>query len=394
MLRFPGKLLLCALLLALPAAAQQPAQGPITVGAVVPQSGILADLGAELRKALLLWQEEVNAGGGLGGRHVELALLDDRSESADAGKLYAKLIQEEKAELLIGPLGSAASIGAGAMADRDRRVLINATGAARIVQKPKLRYVFQSAVPLGAYGAGALALARAQGLKRVALFARDDPGSREMAQRAREDALKLGFEYAEMEVFAATADDFAPQAMRARAAGAEAWIAFGQPQDAADMVKALRRTGYAPRLFVAQGAAQQDFVTRLGQMAEFAVGVTPYDRRARTRGNAEFVQAYARRWSAEPGPLAAEGYAAGKLLEEAVRRAGSFDQDKLRAALSALETETPLGAYRVDGSGAQIAAHALLTQVQRGRREIVWPEAYATANLQPYPAWEARKPLR
>ena len=186
MLDLPGRLLLCALLSALPAAAQQPAQVPITIGAVMPQSGILADLGAELRKALLLWQEEVNAAGGLGGRHVELALLDDRSESADAGKLYAKLIHEDKAELLIGPLGSAATLGAAATADRNRRVLVNATGAARATQKPNLRYVFQSAVPLASYGAGALALARAQGLKRVALFARDDPGSREMAQRCLE----------------------------------------------------------------------------------------------------------------------------------------------------------------------------------------------------------------
>jgi branched-chain amino acid transport system substrate-binding protein len=394
MFGLPGRLLLCALLCALPAAAQQPAQGPVTVGAVMPQSGILADLGAELRKALILWQEEVNAAGGLGGRHVELALLDDRSASADAGKLYEKLIREEKAELLIGPVGSAATLGAAAMADRNRRVLVNATGAARIVQKPNLRYVFQSAVPLASYGSGALALARAQGLNRVALFARDDPGSREMAQRAREDALKLGFEYAEMEIFATTVDDFAPQAMRARAAGAQAWIAFGQTRDAADMVKTLRRIGYAPRLFVAQGAAHADFVTQLGQAAEYAVGVTPYDPHARTRGNAAFAQAYAKRWSAEPGALAAEGYAAGKLIEEAVRRAGSFDQEKLRAALSALETETPLGAYKVDGSGAQMAARALLTQVQRGRREIVWPEAYATAKLQPYPAWEARKLLR
>jgi branched-chain amino acid transport system substrate-binding protein len=160
------------------------------------------------------------------------------------------------------------------------------------------------------------------------------------------------------------------------------------------MVKALQKTGYAPRVLVAQGAAQPEFVARLGQAAEYAVGIAPYDPRARTRGNAGFVQAYAKKWSAEPGTIAAEGYSAAKLLEEAVRRAGSFDQEKLRAALSALDTETPVGAYRVDRSGAQVGAQALLTQVQRGRREVVWPEAYATAQWQPYPAWEERKPLR
>jgi branched-chain amino acid transport system substrate-binding protein len=215
-----------------------------------------------------------------------------------------------------------------------------------------------------------------------------------MAARTREAALRQGFGVGGVETFSAGEDDFLALVARARAADIEAWIAFGLPKDAADMVKAFKKVGYAPRVFIAQGAAQPDFVTRLGQAAEYAVGIAAYDRRARTRGNAEFVQAYARKWSAEPGPVAAEGYAAAKLLEEAVRRAGSLDQEKVREALAALETETPLGAYKVDRSGAQVGAQALLVQVQRGRREVIWPEAYATAKWQPYPAWDARKPLQ
>lgn len=385
------RLLLCALMAAAPAFAQSPV---ILVGAAIPQSGFLADLAADLRKALLLWQEEVNAGGGLNGRGVELKLLDDRSESLDAGRLYEQLILEHKADLLIGPLGSAATLGAAGAAERHRRVLINGTGAARAVQKAGNRYVFQSVAPLSSYGAGALALARSQGLKRIVLLARDDPGAREMAARTREAALRQGFGVGGVETYAVGADDFLPMVARARAAGAEGWIAFGLPKDAVEMVKALQKTGYAPRLFVAQGAAQADFVARLGQMAEYAVGIAAYDPRARTQGNAGFVQAFTKKWSAEPGAIAAQGYAAGKLLEEAVRRAGSFDQEKLREALSALEAETPIGAYRVERSGAQVGAQALLTQVQRGRREVVWPEAYATAKWQPYPAWEERKPLQ
>ena len=57
------------------------AQQPILVGAAMPQSGILADIAADLRKALLLWQVEVNADGGLLGRRVELLLLDEDRKS-------------------------------------------------------------------------------------------------------------------------------------------------------------------------------------------------------------------------------------------------------------------------------------------------------------------------
>ena len=336
----------------------------------------------------------MNAGGGLLGRRVELLLLDDRSEAGAAGRLYEELVREHKAELLIGPLGSAASVGAAAVAERNRRVLMNATGAARIVHRSGFRYVFQTAAPFSAYGAGALDLARGLGAKRIMLLAREDPGAREMAARTREDAAGYGLAAAPVEGYAAGSTDFSPQVARARASGTEAWIAFGLPQDAAEMVKNFRRLGFSPRLFVAQGASDAEFIKRVGQDAEYAVGILAYDGRARTRGNLEFTQAYAKKWSAEPGVLAAEGFAAAKVLEEAVRLAGGTETEKLREVLATLTTETPLGAYKVEGTGAQIAARPLLVQVLKGRREIVWPETLATAKLQPYPAWDVRKPLK
>jgi branched-chain amino acid transport system substrate-binding protein len=387
-------LLLVLLLCCCPAQAQSPGQQSVGVGVAMPQSGILADLAADYRKALLLWQDQVNAAGGLLGRQVELLLVDDRSESSDAGKYYELLIKERKADLLIGPFGSAATLGAAGMAERHRRVLVNGTGSARAVQKANFRYTFQAVAPLSAWGTGVLEVAKAQGLAKIHVLARDDPTSREMATRTREAAVALGLTVGEVEVHSAGADDFTPQVERARSSGIEAWIAFGLPADAAEMVKTFRKRRYTPRFFAAQGASSADFIKRVGQDAEYALGMSAYEVRARTRGNPEFVRDFAQKWSAEPGALAAEGYAAAKVLEEAVKRAGSFDQEKLREALGALETETPLGAYKVDRSGAQLAARTLLLQVQRGRREIVWPEPLATAKWQPYPAWEARKTLK
>ncbi len=371
------------------------AQPPLIVGAVVSQSGNLADLAADLRKALLLWQEEVNAAGGLLGRRVELRLLDDRSNAREADTLYERLIREERADLLVGPFGSAATLGAAAAAERNRRVLINATGAARVAQRAGYAYVFQVPAPLGAYGAGALEIARRENYRRLAILARNDRASREMAGRLREDAAMAGLAPGEIEVYAPGEDDFGPQIARAQAARADAWIAFGQASDAAGMVKSFRRYGYAPGMFVAQGAADGEFVRLAGQDAEGAMGIAAYEPRAATRDNARFAGSFRRKWSAEPGLAAAQGYAAARVLEEAVRRAGSLEQAKLREALARLETETPLGPYRVDRTGAQLAARPLVVQIRRGHAEIVWPEALATARWElPYPRWENRVLLK
>ncbi len=368
----------------------------VVVGAVVSQSGPHADLAAGYRKALLLWQDEVNAAGGLLGRRVELRLLDDGSAAARCAPLYAQLIRDEKAELLIGPYGSAATRVAAAEAERQRRVMINGAGPAHLVHKGATRYLFQSGAPYAAQGAGVLELARAQGLRTLFILARDELASREMAEAARAAALGLGFAAGEVTAYSGSTTDFTAQVAKARAAQADAWIAFGEVRDAAEMVKTFKRAGYAPRLFFARKATDPAFVAAVGQDAEFSLGAVEYDPRLASAANSGFAKAFAAKWSAQPGPGAAEGYAAATVLAEAVRRAGSFDQEKLRAALASLETDTVLGSYRVDAaSGEQVGIKPAVAQIQRGRPEVVWPNALQTAQpLLPYPQWGERRLLK
>src|SRR5262245_34317487 len=91
---------------------------PIVVGAVISQTGAHAEPAEGYRRGLLLWQDEVNAGGGLLGRRVDLRLLDDASSASANASLYQRLIENERADLLIGPYGTAATLLASAAAER------------------------------------------------------------------------------------------------------------------------------------------------------------------------------------------------------------------------------------------------------------------------------------
>ncbi len=380
-------LALLAALAVLPAWAQ-----PLVLGAVLPQTGQLADLAADMQKALVLWQEAANAAGGLLGRRVELKFLDDRSEASASARLYAQLIDAERAELLIGPFGSAASVSAAGVAERRRRVLVNATGVTRSVHRAGTRYVFQVPAPLAGYGEGALEIVRAMGYRRLHVVARNDPTARESAAQLVERATAAGLEPGPVESVAAGESDYQVQIAKARARDAQAWIAFGQPEDAGDMVKSFKRIGYAPWMFLAQGAGEPRFLTMVGRDAEFVLGISPYETGFSTRGNREFVQAWRRRWSTEPGAIAATVWSAVLILEQGVRKAGSVEAERLRAALAELDAETPIGRYRVDAGGVQTAAKPAVVQILAGRREIVWPEALATAKWRlPYPRWDERQ---
>jgi len=367
---------------------------PIVVGAVVSQSGQQADLAAGYAKGILLWEAQVNAAGGLLGRPVELKMLDDGSDAIRAGELYRQLIREQNADLLIGPYGSAATQVAAAEAAREERLLINGAGPARVVQQGPNRLLFQTGSTYGARE-GVLQLARRAGITRLHIFARQELAAQEMAEATRLAALAQGFAVPEVERYSPYTMDFTAAVERALAAQAQAWIAFGEARDAVDMVKTFRKHGYAPQLFFARRAADPAFVAAVGQDAEFTLAELDYDPRLARPANGEFVKAFTAKWSAAPDLAAAEGYSAGSVLGEAVQRSGSLDTGKLRAVLAKLQTETPLGTYRVGANGQQLGVAPAVAQIQRGRPQVVWPENLQTAlPMQPYLPWKDRQVLQ
>jgi branched-chain amino acid transport system substrate-binding protein len=371
------------------------AQGAVVVGMVVSQSGQNADLAAGYLKGIQLWEAEVNATGGLLGRPVELKVLDDGSDAVRAGELYRQLIREAKADLLIGPYGSAATYAAAAETARERRVMVNGAGPARVVQQGPNPLLFQSSSSYAARGEGVLQLARKAGITRLQILARQEFAAQEIAEATRLIALKQGFAVPEVETYSPYTMDFTPFVLRAATGQAQAWIAFGEARDAADMVKTFRKHGYAPQLFFAQRASEAAFVVSVGQDAEYTLAEVGYDPRLARPANAAFVKAYTAKWSAAPALAAAEGYSAASVLGEGVRRAGSLETEKLRAALAALRMETPLGSYQVGANGQQVGIVPAVVQIQRGRTQVVWPlELLSALPMQPYLPWKERQVLK
>lgn len=371
------------------------AQDAIVVGAVVSESGAHAGAAAEYRQGLLLWQDDVNAAGGLLGRRVELRLKDDGSEAVRAGAAYAELI-EGGAQVLIGPYGSAATLTASSEAERARRVLLNAAGPSSIVHKRAPRYVVQTAPPYVAYAQGVLELADKTGAESLYIAARDDAASREMAEAALAQAARFGFGQVKLAVYSGTTNEFLEQLYEAMKVQADAWIAFGEVRDGADMVKTLKRQGFVPKLLYLRASADPGFVKLVGQDAEQVLGSKEYDPRFDRGENARFVKAYRDRWSTAPGSMAAAAYTAGTVLAAGAERAGTVQADKLRAALSEIEPDTLLGRYRIDPStGSQIGMQPAVVQRVEGRLQPVWPEALAAGrDLAPFVAWAERKVIR
>lgn len=78
------------------------AQEPIKIGFSVSLTGGLASSGKANLLAQQIWAEEINAKGGLLGRQVKLIYYDDQTNAATVPGIYAKLLDLDKVDLLMG----------------------------------------------------------------------------------------------------------------------------------------------------------------------------------------------------------------------------------------------------------------------------------------------------
>src|SRR5499426_2163200 len=100
-----------AALIAVAGLATAQAADPVRIGFSIAKTGIFAQAAPSQLNAYELWKEQVNAGGGLdiGGsekRPIEFVVYDDQSNPTEAVRIYEKLVNEDKVDLLLAPWGT------------------------------------------------------------------------------------------------------------------------------------------------------------------------------------------------------------------------------------------------------------------------------------------------
>jgi branched-chain amino acid transport system substrate-binding protein len=386
------KILVAAVTAAFAFAAPAHAADPVRIGVALSQTGNLADSAAPYFKGLDLWRQQANARGGLAGRPIEFVVYDDRSDPATAARLYEKLITDDKVNLVMSSLGSATAATGSGIAEKHKIIMINAGGAAEAIQQRGFKYVFQTAARISSYADGIVPMIEKYKVKSLALVSRDYAAARDISKAIKEQIKDKDAKLVIDEYFPAGTADFSSQIAKGKQLQPDLWIGLLYPSEAIETVRQFHSMNYMPKLFIANGVSQDDFITSAGKDAEYALGMSLYEPSLPSEGNKEFVETYRAKYNADPGYYSAFGFVGGTVLEAAVKQAGSVDTEKVREVLTTLKLGTVMGKHEVDPKTyMQIGVKGLVVQVQNGKREVVWPEEYKTAEPKlPIPARDKR----
>src|SRR5467141_5181587 len=187
--------LTASLALVAPASAQS--KEPIKIGFSMAQTGGLGPNGKSALLAQKIWEEEVNAKGGLLGRPVKLIYYDDKSSPAEVPSIYTKLLDVDKVDLIIGAYATAQLAPAMPIVIQRKKTFIGLLGLAVNSEFDYPNYfamIPSGPVPKPAFTKDFFALAMAQNPKpqTVAIVAADQEFSNNASDGARDTAKTLG----------------------------------------------------------------------------------------------------------------------------------------------------------------------------------------------------------
>ena len=124
----PTHALLCAILaLSLPLANGALAENPpLTFGMTAALTGPAAELGKQMRAGVLAAFQEINAAGGIQGRPLQLASLDDGYEPTRTVPNMNQLVDVDNVLAIVGNVGTPTSIAAVPISNRAKTLFYGA----------------------------------------------------------------------------------------------------------------------------------------------------------------------------------------------------------------------------------------------------------------------------
>jgi branched-chain amino acid transport system substrate-binding protein len=332
------------------------AEDPIRIGYDFSQTGPLAPNGKQALLGAKIWEEEVNAKGGLLGRKVELIGYDDQSNPSNVPGIYAKLLDVDKVDLIMGPYGTNLVAPAIPLAMQKGKVLI---GLFALEVNSHFHYAnYFSMVPYGpdpkvSSAEGFFAVAAQQNPKpqTVSIVSEDSEFGRNGAESAEINAKKYGMQVVYNKSFPPGTTDFSPIVRAVGAANADIVMVVSYPLSSVGIVQSVNELGFKPKMIggAMVGLQATVFKDRLKSKLNGFINYETWVPSPKMMPRAQaFFTKYQERAKAEGVDplgyyLGGWGYADLQVLAAGVEGAKSLDDAKIADWLHHNEVHTVIG---------------------------------------------------
>ena len=325
------------------------AQDVVKLGLIAAMSGQSAKSGEAIVRGLSLAIDEINAGGGLLGKKVELVVRDDESNPAKGAIAARELVQREKVAALFGGLDTPVSLAIVPFANQNKVPFMGVWAAGTPITRngASENYVFRvSAVDeLVDKALVDYSIAKHQ-VKKPGMILINNPWGESNEKGLKAALAAKNIPYAGIEKFETNDVDVVPQLSRLKEAGADVLYLVANVAPSSQVVKSLDRMGWNVPIVSHWGPAGGRFSELAGASAAKVHFIQTYSFSGKLSPKGEAVLAALKKKYPEIKTLAdvtpavgiANAYDAMHLTALAIGKAQSLEGPKVRDAFYAIDS--------------------------------------------------------
>lgn len=354
------------------------AADPIKIGFGMSLTGPLSANGKSSLLAMKIWEEDVNAKGGLLGRPVQLVYFDDQSNPSTVPGIYTKLLDVDKVDLIVSGYASGQIAPAIPVAMSKKKVFISLFGTGVNEQFKYDRYfsmIPNGPTPKPAFTRGFFKVAEVQKPKpeSIAIAYADAEFGRNACEGAAENSKTAGFKVVYNKSYPPSTTDFAPIVRAVQAANPDLFVVCSYPLDSVGMVRAMNEAGFKPKMWggAMVGLQATVFKTQLGPLLNGLVNFETWlpQKSMAFPGSLDLLKKYQARAGAEGvDPLGyympVWAYAYLQVLGQAIGETKSIEDGKLADYIRQATFKTVVGDIKFGKDGEWATERVMAAQFQ------------------------------
>src|ERR1051325_5251435 len=309
--------------------------GTITVGYYGDLSGRTSSFGQSTKNGVEMAADEINKAGGIDGRTVQIITEDDQGEPNKAATVVTKLINQDKVMALLGEVASSNSLAAAPKAQEAKIPMISPSSTNPAVTQVG-DYIFRVCF-IDPFQGEVMAKFSANNLKAkkaAILYDFNSDYSRGLYQFFKRSFTSLGGQIVSEQSYTQGDRDFSGQLTAIRSVSpdviyvpgyyGEVGVISNQTKQLGIKAPLLGGDGWdAPQLWQLGGASLNgNYISNHYSVDDPSPAIR------------KFVADFKGRYGVQPDALAALGYDAMKVLADAIKRAGTTENTKLRDAIA------------------------------------------------------------
>ena len=349
------------------------AQETIKIGVITDRVGVSKPYAEPATEGMMFGASEINKKGGVLGKKIELLIEDDQSKPDVSAALARKLIDQGAVFILSVSLSPATQQQQTVTMEAKTPQMTPMNSADYLTTQLNNPYFWQTG-PLGSTQIQTLlAHAKAKNLKRVALITDNTDLGQAIGKAFKGSIEKAGIQVVADEVVPLGATTATPQMQKIRGATPDAMFVAGVVTATNVLIfKSYRELGLKFPIHASYNLSVPIYETAAKGLVDGITFVDAYDPdKPEVKA---FEAAYRKETGKEPVNLNGYGYDGIHLVAEAIKKAGSTDKEKVRAAMQSLTYAGVMGAQGMkytfpEGKRTGFDPNGMVVRVYQGDRQ-------------------------